>query len=98
MVCPDLPAKNGSVDPEKDFNMIGRSMTNQTRISGKSQAAKGAMNLSCNGSDRRRSYFVAKQKFCKIKVLDGVDVNGLSFTITQEAVSLRCDAERIRYR
>ncbi|MEK9693165.1 MAG: type I DNA topoisomerase [Rhodospirillaceae bacterium] len=87
----DLPAKNGSVDPEKDFNMIWQiDDKSNAHLNQIAKAAKGATNLYLATDPDREGEAISwhvLEILQNQKVLDGVDVKRIVFhEITQEAV------------
>ncbi|MGA0315053.1 MAG: type I DNA topoisomerase [Alphaproteobacteria bacterium] len=87
----DLPAKNGSVDPEKDFNMIWQiDDKSNAHLKQIAKAAKGATNLYLATDPDREGEAISwhvLEILQNQKVLDGVDVKRIVFhEITQEAV------------
>ena len=87
----DLPAKNGSVDPEKDFNMIWQiDDKSNAHLKQIAKAAKGATNLYLATDPDREGEAISwhvLEILKNQKVLDGVDVKRIVFhEITQEAV------------
>ena len=87
----DLPAKNGSVDPEKDFNMIWQiDDKSNGHLKQIAKAAKGATNLYLATDPDREGEAISwhvLEILKNQKVLDGVDVKRIVFhEITQEAV------------
>ncbi|MEC8623045.1 MAG: type I DNA topoisomerase, partial [Pseudomonadota bacterium] len=87
----DLPAKNGSVDPEKDFNMIWQiDDKSNAHLKEIAKAAKGATNLYLATDPDREGEAISwhvLEILQNQRVLDGVDVKRIVFhEITQEAV------------